>query len=105
MITAEKGDHWKLSALYGQDSESWMINEFDANQTQKEFYQVTIGNMLLSGEYNQNAKTKVTFCWNMDENHCNFQGLSSFNDAFFVNEEARSNYKEQQEDCDGLWED
>lgn len=103
-IEAGYGDKWVLWALYGQDGESWIINEFSAIEKEMELMRVVEGTMKLVKENDESSVTNVNFMWNKDAVFCNFIGIFQGGENFFVNEEDRGNYEEEHEDCTGLWE-
>lgn len=105
IIEPEYGDKWVLWALYGQDSESWIIKEFAAAEKEMELMQIVEGTMKLVKETDESNVTNVSFMWNKDEVFCNFTGIFHGEENFFVNEEERSYYEEEEEDCTGLWEE
>lgn len=104
LIEPQYGDQWTLTALYGQDSDTWIIREFEATEREMELMSVVEGTMILVKETNESATTNVTFMWNKDEAFCNFTGIFQGEQNYFVNEEERDSYEEVAEDCSGLWE-
>lgn len=105
-IEAVKGEQWRLIAVYGQESESWMIESFSATEKEMELMTVVEGDMVLIPESGRDSEEKkqVHFMWNKDELFCRFEGLFFDNLNYFVAEQDMKYYDELDEDCSGLWE-
>ena len=85
-IEAGKGDEWVLTALYGQDSEQWYINNFQATEQEP-----------ISSNFGE--KRSVEFWWNKDIYFASFSGVYE-QETFFVAEADRGMYTEIDEECD-----
>lgn len=100
----EKELSWQLTALYGQDSDTWTIEEFSAVEEMIDGRMFVNGKMKLASTYDKSDKRTIDFSWDLAEYRCRFEGFLHWDENYFVSEEDSGNYEEVVEDCTGLWE-
>lgn len=94
-----KGEDWYLSVLHGQDTEDYLISDFNATESEQELAIVVNGEFTLTSLLQEDLTKKVTFWWNKDIYFACFEGIYK-HPMYYVPEENKGMYEEVYEICD-----
>lgn len=96
-----KGEEWTLTALYGQDSGEWRIENFSATVGPQEVYEKVVEGTfdLIPTHSGIDQDMTVTFMWNQDIHFASFDKIYS-SLSYFVPEDDATHYEKKSEECD-----